>query len=142
MTRAFLDTNVLLDIELRRPRRYAAIREASEDEAIVALVSLGVLEELRDVLERDPELVDLRAATGLSVDDVVRSVLEYTKLSGGFDFVRRVLPRDPRDEHVLAAALAGEADYLVTSNIVDFEDAPVTLRTVTPDEFLDVLTAL
>ena len=49
------------------------------------------------------------------------------------------LPRDPNDVHVLAAAIAGHADCIVTENLKDFPAAQLAqfgLEAIHPDEFL------
>ena len=45
---------------------------------------------------------------------------------------------DPKDRHVLAAAVGAEATHLVTSNLRDFPQSsrPSTLNVLEPDEFL------
>lgn len=50
---------------------------------------------------------------------------------------------DPDDRHVVAAAVAADADYLCTSNVSDFPEPVMThlgIRRVTPDALLDALT--
>jgi predicted nucleic acid-binding protein len=135
--RVFLDTNVLLDIELRRRAALVPIKDAAIEGDLEALVSFGVLEEVRAALDADDELQVFLAEADRTLDDVLREILTYTRFSGGFAFARRVLRGDPTDEPVLAAALAGSADVLVTSNTADFADAPI--RIVTPDELLELL---
>ena len=46
---------------------------------------------------------------------------------------------DPEDVHVLAAAIAGHADCIVTANLKDFPEdalAPFGIQAIHPDEFL------
>jgi predicted nucleic acid-binding protein len=51
--------------------------------------------------------------------------------------VVRRMPNHPKDRHVLAAAVIGEASVLVTKNTRDFRGAPwLNVRLNTPDEFL------
>jgi predicted nucleic acid-binding protein len=42
----------------------------------------------------------------------------------------------PKDRHVAACAVAGDADLIVTSNIKDFAHLPDGIAAVTPDDFL------
>jgi hypothetical protein len=46
---------------------------------------------------------------------------------------------DPKDRHVLAAAIRGRAELIVTANLTDFPDAalrPLGLHALSPDAFL------
>ena len=42
----------------------------------------------------------------------------------------------PKDRHVAACAVAGEASLIVTSNIKDFDKLPDGIEAITPDAFL------
>lgn len=49
------------------------------------------------------------------------------------------MANDPKDRHVLAAAVRGRADVIVTANLVDFPTkalAPHGITAVSPDDFL------
>lgn len=139
MIRAFLDANVLLDLVLRQPRLFEPIQGAVLDGRLLALVSFGVLEEVRRALDIDDKLRELRTSRRVSSDSVLREILTFTRFSGGFAFARRMLSRDPSDEPALSAALAGEAQFLVTRNVKDFSEAPAEIQVVTPEQFIEVL---
>ena len=129
--RAVLDTCVLLSAE-RRPLlflaatgRYTIIwSEYIADEVRRKMAEMGwgaaKVAELVEALHELAEVVDYRQVTG-----------------GNYD----VWLRDPDDHPIMATALAGEADYLVTWNVRDFPPnrrfAGVTI--VTPDAFLQLL---
>ncbi len=129
--RAVLDTSVLLSAE-RRPLLFLAASELYTivwSEYIAAEVERKIVEmgwsapkaaELVTALRDIAEMVDYRQITG-----------------GNYD----VWLRDPDDHPIMATALAGEADYLVTWNVKDFPPnrrfAGVTI--ITPDVFLQLL---
>ncbi len=129
--RAVLDTSVLLSAE-RRPLLFLAANELYTivwSEYIAAEVERKIVEmgwsapkaaELVTALRDIAEMVDYRQITG-----------------GNYD----VWLRDPDDHPIMATALAGEADYLVTWNVKDFPPnrrfAGVTI--ITPDVFLQLL---
>jgi predicted nucleic acid-binding protein len=55
------------------------------------------------------------------------------------------MTNDPKDRHVMAAAVAGEAQAVVTMNVSDFPEEsaePFGVEVMHPDEFLMVLFAL
>lgn len=81
--------------------------------------------------EREPRLAALVELMNRSVPDCL--VGNYEGLTAGV-----VLP-DPDDRHVLAAAIAGHADAIVTFNLKDFPaDAfdPHQIEAVHPDDFM------
>jgi predicted nucleic acid-binding protein len=55
------------------------------------------------------------------------------------DLIDKIKLKDPKDRHVVAAAIVGRADLIVTFNIRDFDKevlAKYKLHAQTPDDFL------
>jgi predicted nucleic acid-binding protein len=129
---AFYDANVLYPADLRSLLMHLALTGFFR-----ALWSAGVHEEWmsallrnrpdlsREKLERTRMLMDQHAADAL--------VTGYEDLIPGLQ-----LP-DPNDRHVLAAAIRGRADVIVTANLRDFPAeilAPLGIEAQHPDEFV------
>ena len=129
---AFYDANVLYPSELRNLLMHLALTGLFR-----ATWSNGVHEEwieallrnrpdlTREKLERTRMLMDKHATDAL--------VTGYEDLIDGLH-----LP-DPGDRHVLAAAIRGRADVIVTINIRDFPGdvlAPFGIEAQHPDEFV------
>jgi predicted nucleic acid-binding protein len=101
------------------------------------LWSQRILDELKTaLLIVRPDIDEERVASRIAVmcaafDDAM--VTGWEQVSAGLD-----LP-DPDDRHVLAAAITGGAQSLVTFNTKDFPEAsvaPTNVEVVHPDEFL------
>jgi len=57
----------------------------------------------------------------------------------GFEDLIGSMTNDEKDRHVLAAAVAADADTIVTSNLKDFPEqalAPLKIKAMSPDQFL------
>jgi hypothetical protein len=57
----------------------------------------------------------------------------------GYESLIAIMTCDPKDRHVLAAAVRGQAEFLVTANTDDFPDAsvaPYDITVIHPDDFL------
>jgi len=79
-----------------------------------------------------PEQADRRVA-------MMREAFGAEALIDGFDDLIDQMRCDPKDRHVLAAAVRGGADTVVTFNLKDFPDeagAPYGIGTCHPDSFL------
>jgi predicted nucleic acid-binding protein len=53
-----------------------------------------------------------------------------------------LMTNDPKDRHVLAAAVSAKVDFIITSNLKDFSSAslaPWNIAAVHPDRFLEML---
>jgi predicted nucleic acid-binding protein len=132
---AFYDANVLYPAELRNLLMHLALTglfrarwsNGVHEEWITALLR-NRPDLSRERLERTRMLMDKHATDAL--------VTGYEDLIGGLQ-----LP-DPDDRHVLAAAIRGHADVIVTANVRDFPAdilAPFEIEAQHPDEFISHL---
>lgn len=133
VTRVVLDTNVL--VAAIRSRRGASFR-------VLSLVGTGAFTTIVSVplvLEYEEALLRHRSATGLSQRDI-RGLLDYVCRVGepqDIFYLWRPLLRDPKDDLVLEAAVAGGCSFIVTHNRRDFlEASSFGLKVIAPAEFL------
>jgi predicted nucleic acid-binding protein len=98
------------------------------------LWSVGVLEELERSL----------VSHGLPAEAVGHRISEMRRTFPdaevrGYQALAEVMTCDPKDRHVLAAAVRGDAEVLVTFNVHDFPSESVQhydITVVHPDDFL------
>lgn len=57
----------------------------------------------------------------------------------GYEPLIDVMPNDPKDRHVVAAAVKAGAQVVVTANLIDFTSLPEGVEVQHPDEFLSNL---
>jgi uncharacterized protein len=139
MPRVVLDTTILVSAFLRAVPGGAAfdLLQQAHGRIYDLILSDGILTETRNVLER----TRLRDRYGY----VDAAVLQYCNDLSQLAIIVQRLPdirvvRDPNDDMILACAIAGTADYLVSR-----DDDLLSLRNhdgieiVTPEEFLRVL---
>ena len=126
---AFLDTCVLYPAYL-----CDTLLRLAEVSAYRPLWSTQVLDELRsNLVERGlpPERVDRR------ITQMTRSFPDA--MVTGYESLIDGMSNDPKDRHVLAAAVRANAEVLVTFNVRDFPEPAVKhydVEVVHPDEFL------
>lgn len=127
---AVLDTSVLFPASLRD----TLLRSASAG-LYRPRWSNDILGELRRSLAEHRRLTD--AQTGRLLATIQDYFLD--SLVEGYEDLVPYMGIDPKDRHVLAAAIAAHAEVIVTSNLRHFpEDAltPFNIRVRSPDEFL------
>lgn len=126
---AFLDTCVLLKAYL-----CDTVLSLAEAGAFRPLWSAGVLEEL----ERNLYKLGLgKAAVTHRLDEMRRSFPDAEVR--GYETLTATMTCDPKDRHVLAAAVRGDAEVLVTINGKDFPESsttPYDIAVLHPDDFL------
>jgi|SRR5271157_436731 len=132
--RAVVDTGVLVSALIRRQGTTGEVLRALRDGRFTAVYSTDILVEIINVLGRPT----LRAKYHLEPDDIA-AIINLIRLRGEL-----VMPsckvtacRDPKDDKFLEAALAGNADCVVSGDadlleLTPFEDILI-LR---PAEFL------
>jgi putative PIN family toxin of toxin-antitoxin system len=139
--RSVVDTNLIVSgLLTTRGSPYQLVR-ACRDGAVDLLVSEPLFAEYKRVLTRPT----FSTKYGLTQDQIA-AFLGFVRMSAVRVTPRRRLPvhvRDPKDDAILAAALGGRADYLVTGDddLLVLRDDPhlKRLRIVTAAEFLAIL---
>jgi hypothetical protein len=114
--RVLLDTNILISYLLNSQRQSAINRivEAAFLGEIVPLFPEEVFRELREKIPQKPYL-----AQRISPQQTEELVAILTQISESIPRITMEIPavtRDPKDDYLIAYALVGEADYLVTGD--------------------------
>lgn len=128
---ALLDACVLYPSTLRD-----TLLRLAEKELYRPLWSDQILEEMRRTILKDRP--DLRSGQLDHLIGEMKTAFEEASVSG-FEGLIEAMTNDPKDRHVLAAAVVGRADVIVTSNLKDFPDSacdPYSIEVQSPDEFL------
>lgn len=138
LRRALLDTNVLVSGLIGRAGPPRRLLDAWLDGRYTMITSLYQVQELNHVLSY-PRIADRLAVTGPELDAILAAMLSQSEvvvaqldLSG--------VTRDPKNEPLVAAAVLGRVDYLVSGD----EDLLVLqeyegFKVVTPGEFVEIL---
>lgn len=114
MTRAVLDTNVLASATIV-PQGYAArIVDRWRKRGFVLLISPVLLEELDEVL-RYPRLRRRHGWSDERIDEYVQRLKDTATVTPG-QMVVSAVPEDPDDDALIACALEGQVQYLVTGD--------------------------
>ncbi|MEZ4517137.1 MAG: putative toxin-antitoxin system toxin component, PIN family [Chloroflexota bacterium] len=114
--RVLLDTNVLISYLLtpNQSGSIAVIMEALLQDAFALLLPEELLAELDDVVARKPQL-----AKRIRPDQMARFREILRTIAIPIATIKQEIPavtRDPKDDYLLAYAVVGEADYLVTGD--------------------------
>jgi predicted nucleic acid-binding protein len=127
---AVLDACILIPIRLTTLLLWLA-----EARVFEPLWSATILDEVERNL---PEVGVSKAAASRRVG-MMRTAFGSEAMVDGYTGLIDDLACEPKDRHVLAAAIAGGAEAIVTSNVKDFPDESVAsygIKVVDPDSFL------
>jgi predicted nucleic acid-binding protein len=135
--RAVLDACVLYPFSLRDTLLRLAERELYD-----VYWSDRILEEVTRNLVANDLMTEARAQR---LAGAMRMAFDAATVSPeAIDRLEPVMTNDPKDRHVLAAAVVADAEAVVTSNLKDFPDEacePWGVEAMHPDEFLLILQA-
>jgi putative PIN family toxin of toxin-antitoxin system len=137
MPRVVLDTNVLVAAAYAEGSASRRIIEAALSGRVEAVASEAVLEEYRFIVERAVRRPDYRDRLAALLDTL--EIVEPAPLP-------RVVPEDPDDDKLLAAAVGGLAGWLVTNDrhllvLNPFEGVQIVTSGVFAEEVLGRLHA-
>ena len=137
MIRAVVDTNILISGVIKPEGATGEILRRLRDGEFVLLYTEPLLAELAEVINRPR----IRQKYSLGSEDI-ETVLALILLRGEpIDPTRRVeICRDPKDNMILEAAVAGQADMITSGDfdllsLREFEGMPI----ISPAEFLQRL---
>jgi len=132
-----LDTNVLYQALKSKTGASYFILQQVRNSRIQIAISVPVFQEYQDVLTRDKSLKDF----GLRLNDVEKFLrfIAYKSKTYAIYFLLRPNLRDEKDNMIVELAITSQSNYLITSNVKDFENAELKfdqLKVITPAEFV------
>lgn len=139
MLRAVFDTNVLVSSVLLKAGKPAQAIQEWRKQRFLLIISPTLIRELRSTLGYD-RIRRKYNLTDKDVDDIVALLDNDALIVSGVADVWGAVPDDPDDDHVLACAVDGEADVIVSGDhhLLDlgvYRDIPI----ITVRDFLDLL---
>ncbi len=136
--KAVLDTNPLVSalLQPRGPSGQIVLRWQARQFELA--VSRDTLTELADVLHR-PHIISKHPISESDIVNYLNYLRDFAEIAPG-SLVLDVVPDDPKDNHVLAAAIETHCDYIISGDhhLLDIGQYQ-NLRIVTPREFLNLL---
>ena len=136
--RVVIDAYVIVSFLLSKVDTVSYIFDAWENETFEALMSVDILTELEDVLDRTTRL------TKEEIDPLIVAAMKrrLRKNTVRIPTVSRVkVSKDDKDNRYLVCAKDGEADYLITGDkkhLLHLKKFGIT-RIVSPKEFVEVV---
>lgn len=109
-----LDTNVLISASLSEKGFSAIILRAARQRRVRVIISQYILDEYANVMRR-PHITRKYKEIEERLDSIVRFLNVRATLVAGQP-VERVIPSDPKDDAILACAVQGKAQYIVSGD--------------------------
>ncbi len=138
MTKAVLDTNVFVSALINSKGKPAQIVAHASEGRFVLLLCDEIIKEIDVALHR--KHIQKRFHPS---EDTIDAFLEKIRRLGKFveiTEIENLIPQDPPDNVVLACAVEGDADYLVSGNLhfLNLKEYR-SVKMTTPAQFLEIL---
>jgi putative PIN family toxin of toxin-antitoxin system len=141
MIRAVLDTNVFISALFNPQRPPAQLLDLALQGKIKLIISPQLIGEIEGVLTypRVKKLLKKRKAAPGEIEEGIAKALKLAVLTPG-SLTIEAIPDDPADDMVLACALEGIADFIVSGDhhLLDLKDYQ-GIKIVTPVKFLEII---
>lgn len=138
--RVLPDANILISYLLPSSQTNAvsAIMEAAYSGRITLLVSDDLIREVVESIKTKPRLA--KRITPQEADELAGALLELAEVLPPLTESIPSVSRDPKDDYLLAHALIGQADYLISrdQDLLTLEQVD-GVKIVDPAQFLQVL---
>ena len=115
MLRVVLDTNILVSGILSRKGAPAQALDAWRERRYLLVTSPSLIAEIRLVLHY-PRIRDRYALTDEDIDQIIALLEHEALLVSGETKLNGAIPSDPQDEIVLACAIEGQVDMIVSGD--------------------------
>lgn len=114
MIRAVLDTNIIISGSLwgGTPRQ---IMQAIAHQQLKPITSEALLEELAEVIQR-PKFAERLKKISRTPTEIVEEYVKMAEIFEAVTFPHVIIPEDPDDDMVLACAIGGKVDAIVSGN--------------------------
>ncbi len=138
MHRVVIDTNVLISGIIQQSGFPFRVVKMWETASVVLITSSATIEEAERVLNY-PKIKNRYKLTGDDIKHVISNLIRYSVFSGNLPGLN-IIKEDPEDNYVLATAVAGKADYIISGDkhLLDLNIFR-GIAVVTPKEFCEIM---
>lgn len=138
MIRAVLDTNTLVSAIINKPLSVSQeIYQNFINKRFLLIVSPSLLAEVEDVVQRS-RVRKFHKRSSESLQKIIGELANLSFLVPGKSDIKIV--RDPDDDKIIATALEGKADYIVSRDLdlLDLKEFK-KIKIISPEEFMRLL---
>ncbi len=137
MHRVVIDTNVLISGIIQQSGFPFRVVKMWENSSVVLLTSAATIEEAERVLNY-PKIKTSYKLTEDDINHVISNLIKYSVLAGNLPGLN-IIKEDPEDNYILATAVAGKADYIISGDKHLLElNTFRGIAVVTPKEFCEI----